>query len=81
MIIESLIAFYVLSVIGCGYYYYKLTINELNIGLGIINLGLLIFRIIVPLIPIVNFSIVLAASIKFLSETNVRFNIKDKDAK
>ena len=81
MIEILLISIYVLSAILCGYCYYKMTRKELVDNLGIINAGILCTRIITILFPIVNLIVAIAYFVSFLYNTNIKINIKDKNAK
>ena len=69
---------YVISILLCGYYFYKLTLKELQINSGIINLGTLVIRIIVPLIPVINTSILIVLWVVYLYNTDIKINTKDK---
>lgn len=69
---------YVVSILLCGYYFYKLTLKELQINSGIINLGTLAIRIIVPLIPVINTLILIVFLAAYLYNTDIKINMKDK---
>ena len=69
---------YVISILLCGYYFYKLTLKELQINSGIINLGTLVIRIIVPLIPVINTLILIVLWVVYLYNTDIKIIMKDK---
>ena len=69
---------YVISILLCGYYFYKLTLKELQINSGIINLGTLAIRIIVPLIPVINTLILIVLWVVYLYNTDIKIIMKDK---
>lgn len=79
MIEILLISLYVVSVLLCGYFLYQLTVKELKNGLGVINLGALFIRIVVPLIPLVNTLILIAFFVNYLYNTDIKFNMKDNN--
>ena len=79
MIEILLISLYVISIILCGYCYYTLTVDELKKSSGIINAGLLFTRSLITFIPIANISIAIAYFMVFLYNTEIKFNIKDKN--
>lgn len=79
MTLILLIILYVASVLLCGYLLYKLTVKDLQNNSGIINLGTLVLRIILPIIPAVNISIIIAFTYKYMYNTDIKFNIEDKN--
>ena len=72
-----LIILYVVSTILCGYLLYRLTVKELKNGMGIINLGTLLSRIILPIVPLVNTLIVIALFANYVYNTDIKINMKD----
>ena len=70
---------YVISALLCGYSIYKFTVTELQINSGIINLGALVVRIVTPLVPVINTSILIAFWVIYLYNTDIKINMKDKN--
>lgn len=79
MIELVLISFYVVSVLLCGYCYHIITMKELRDSLGIINAGTLVTRILLVLVPTVNFGIAVAYFVVFLYNTDIKIKMKDKN--
>lgn len=78
-LIEMSILLYMIPTILYGVIQYKNTKEKLINTSGIINLGVLIGKVLLVIIPIINLVGLVYWIFLYLENTNVKFNIKDKN--
>lgn len=73
------VLFYMIPTILYGFIQYKNTKERLINTLGVINLGVLIGKVLSVVIPVINLVALVYWIFLYVENTNVKFDIKDKN--